>query len=75
MAHATQLGPGMGKPRNGDPGQSTRTRVGTLMVVTSVREPRDPMAVPMVSPVSHANGEPGSHAGIGHRDEPSSCWM
>ena len=35
VTQANQLGPG----------------VGTLMVVTSVREPRDPMAVPMVSPV------------------------
>ena len=38
-----------GKPRNGDPGQSTRTRSGNPD--DGDTEPRDPMAVPMVSPV------------------------
>ena len=51
MAHATQLGPGMGSQEMVTQANQLGPGVGTLMIVTPVREPRDPMAVPMVSPV------------------------
>jgi hypothetical protein len=51
MAHAIQLGPGKGSQEMVTQANQLGPGVETLMMVTPVREPRHPMAVPMVSPV------------------------
>jgi len=56
-----------GKPSDDGSGQSTRTRNG---------KPDDGDPGPRTKgSIGSAHGEPGSHAGIGHRDELSPCWM